>query len=416
MEIWHPFTHSKRQRHPLKIVRGEGVYLFDAEDRAYIDGISSWWVNLHGHANPVIVKALTEQAKVLEHVLLAEISHPPAIELAQKLIQIVPGNMAKVFYSDNGSTAVEVAIKISLQHAAKKNMMKVAATILCLKGGYHGDTFGAMSVAGRNQFNKPFWNYLFAVEEIDIFSNEVVARVKELLHQENIACFIFEPLVLGAGGMKFYSKLVLEEICDLCRQKGVLLVADEVMTGFGRTGGRVKGSEGGVTGNLFASEQLNIFPDIICLSKGITGGFLPLGATLVQQAIYDSFEGDIFYHGHSYTGNPLACACAIASLDLLLGEESLRQRILIEELHCDFVRMITPEYPQVVCSSLGTILRIEYPVSPTIRDQLYTFFLDRAILLRPLANVLYLMPPYCITKEQLEYIYRTIEESFLLCR
>jgi len=404
--IWHPYSRMPLVQDPIPIVRGKGMYLYAADGSSYIDAISSWWTNLHGHAHPYIVERIREQATLLEHVIFADFTHPGAIHLAERLLKTLPGNMSKIFYSDNGSTAVEVAIKMALQYWYNKNSATKKVKIVCMKGSYHGDTFGTMSAAGRNEFNRPFWGHLFDVESIDPpyrgREEHSLVQLKEILQRCSPACCIFEPLVLGSGGMLMYPPEGLDALIQLCRKHEVLTIADEVMTGFGRTG------------PLFACESLKESPDLICLSKGITGGFLPLGATACTAAIFDAFSAHTFLHGHSYTANPLACSAALASLDLLERDECTQARNRIGEQHKAFCA-VWQGHPQLNrCESIGTILALEYRSEKItsycnpLSGQLYRHFLEQNILLRPLGNVLYVMPPYCITDEELRRIYGAI--------
>lgn len=411
--IWHPFTQMKTARSPIPIVRAKGTCLYDANGNAYLDAISSWWVNLHGHGHPYIAEKIKQQADKLEHVLFAGFTHPPAIELAERLLALLPGKMSKVFYSDNGSTAVETALKIALQYWYNLNSGTQRLKIVCLRNSYHGDTFGAMSVAGKNDFNKPFWSHLFDVEMIDVpfvgHEEQSLGQLQKILNLGDVACFIFEPLVLGVGGMRIYPPKGLDELLRLCRENDVITIADEVMTGFGRTN------------TIFACEQLCEQPDIICLSKGITGGFLPLGATVCTERIFDAFWGDTLHqallHGHSYTANPLACSSALASLDLLLNEECYMQRNRIALSHEQFCKK-WKDHPMIKrCESIGTILAIEYQAEKSsyfqaMGKQLYHFFLDRGVVLRPLGNVIYVLPPYCISEEELNRVYDCIEMTY----
>lgn len=405
--VWHPFTQMQTARSPIPIIRAKGVYLYSEDGRQYLDGISSWWVNLHGHSHPYIIEKIKAQADQLEHVIFADFTHPAAIELASRLLPILPGSMSKIFYSDNGSTAVEIALKMALQYWHNKNIPRTK--VICFKNSYHGDTFGAMSAAGRNEFNKPFWKHLFNVESIEPpiqgREEESLSQLKSILTKGDAACFIFEPLVLGAGGMIVYPPSGLNALIRTCREHHVLTIADEVMTGFGRTG------------TLFACEQVNEKPDLICLSKGLTGGFLPLGATACSEDIFQAFLGNhlhqAFLHGHSYTANPLACSSALASLDLLLEETCSLQRALIEAQHKAFCYKWGSHPKLKRCETLGTILVLEYQTEDasyfhSIRDRLYDFFLSKGILLRPLGNVLYVLPPYCIQAEELKLIYDQI--------
>lgn len=408
--VWHPFTQMQTARDCIPIRKGQGVYLYAEDGSRYLDGISSWWVNLHGHAHPYIAEKISAQLQMLEHVIFADFTHSAAVELAERLIQLLPGQMSKIFYTDNGSTSVEAAIKIALQYWYNRDPSTLRTKVICFNKGYHGDTFGAMSAAGKNPLNKPFWSHLFEVESIEPpyhgQEERSLQQLEEALNKNSAACFIFEPLILGAGGMKIYSSEGLNALLKLCRERGVLLIADEVMTGFGRTG------------SLFACELLHEKPDLICLSKGLTGGFLPLGATACTATIFEAFLSNdpskAFLHGHSYTANPLACCAALASLDLLERESCTAQRRRISDSHRHFC-MKWKQHPKLKrCESLGTILVLEYfskensSYFHSLRNNLYHFFLDRHILLRPLGNVLYVMPPYCITVEELAEIYESI--------
>lgn len=405
--IWHPFTQMQTAVPPIPIASAKGIYLYGEDGRPYLDGISSWWVNLHGHAHPYIAEKIKAQADLLEHVIFADFTHAPAVELASRLVPLLPGAMSKIFYSDNGSTAVEVALKIALQYWHNQNISKTK--VICFKNSYHGDTFGAMSAAGRNEFNRPFWSHLFEVESIDVpikgDEDKSLAQLQSILKKGEAACFIFEPLVLGSGGMIMYPPAGLDTLIHCCKQHDVLTIADEVMTGFGRTG------------TLFACEQLNEKPDLICLSKGLTGGFLPLGATVCTEKIFNAFLGDhlhqAFLHGHSYAANPLACSSALASLDLLQEDTCSLQREMIATCHKEFCKQWQWHPKLKRCESLGTILALEYQTENSsyfqpMRDRLYHFFLSNGILLRPLGNVLYILPPYCIQAEELHLIYKHI--------
>jgi adenosylmethionine---8-amino-7-oxononanoate aminotransferase len=403
--IWHPYTpHSTSL--PVPIVRGEGVYLIDEQGKKYIDAISSWWVNTHGHAHPYIAEKVSQQLKTLEHVIFAGFTHQPAVELAERLLRILPLHQSRIFYSDNGSTAVEVALKMAIQYWSNKGMRKTK--IIAFEEAYHGDTFGAMSVSARSGFTGPFTSLLFDVISIPIpeKGNEEKSfarfRTAISLHQKEIAAFIFEPLVLGAAGMRMYEASALDELIRICKQENILCIADEVMTGFGRTG------------TLFACDQLQEEPDIICLSKGLTGGTMAMGVTSCTDSIYAAFHSTdrahTFYHGHSYTANPLACTAALASLDLLLSNDC-RSNIdrIATFMHSLAQRLqLLPSFTRVRYT--GTILAMDVVTTePTtyfhsLRDRLYHYFLERGILLRPLGNTIYLMPPYCISDEELTYM------------
>lgn len=410
--IWHPFTQAKTTRDAIPIVRGKGAYLYDADNNKYLDAISSWWVNLHGHAHPYIANKLKEQIDELEHVIFAGFTHAPAVELAASLLMHLPGQMSKIFYTDNGSTAVEAALKMAFQYRYNKNPKDRKNKVIALQNSYHGDTVGAMSAAGKNDFNKPFWKYLFDVDTIaapfEGAQDAPLQHLKHKLEQGDVSCFIFEPLILGVGGMHIYPPNGLDKLLKLCRSYNVLTIADEVLTGFGRVG------------SLFACDQLQEKPDMICLSKGLTGGFLPLGAVACNESIFQAFYSDslnhALLHGHTFAGNPLACSCGLASLDLLLTDSCAAQRTMIAKAHCQFVNNWKGHPKLKRCESIGTILAIEYQSGVTsyfapLRDKLYHYFLDRKIILRPFGNVLHVIPPYCITEEDLSTIYSCISNT-----
>ncbi|HYD63933.1 adenosylmethionine--8-amino-7-oxononanoate transaminase, partial [Azospirillum sp.] len=326
--LWHPFTQAATAPEPIPVVRAEGVSLFTADGREILDLISSWWVNLHGHAHPAIVEAIARQAATLEQVIFADFTHAPAATLAARLAGILPEGLTRVFFSDDGSTAVEVAMKMARQFWRNRGDGR-RRRYLAFDGAYHGDTFGAMSVGKSSGFYEPFHDLLFEVSHLDYPATwdgdaEVEAKEAAALakldawladHGDDVAAFIAEPLVQGAAGMRMVRPAFLRAVVERVRAAGALVIFDEVMTGFGRTGA------------LFASLRAGIAPDLICLSKGLTGGFLPLSATVTTEAIYEGFlDGSFdraFAHGHSFTANPLGCAAALASMDLLLAPETL---------------------------------------------------------------------------------------------
>lgn len=424
--IWHPFTPFKHSPEPIPIVKGEGVYLIDETGHRYIDAISSWWVNLHGHAHPYIAEKIYEQATTLEQVIFAGFTHQPAIELAERLLPKLPGLFSKIFYSDNGSTATEVAVKMALQYwwnkqpamsdellAVSKEKITSRRKILAFNNSYHGDTFGAMSVSDRSIFTLAFHDKLFEVIFIDTPVPENIQSLKDIINKEgeNIAAFIYEPLLQGAGGMKMYDAALMDEILRTVKKHGIICIADEVMTGFGRTG------------KLFASAYCKEKPDIICLSKGLTGGTMALGATAAAQHIVDAFITDdklkTFFHGHSFTANPLACTAALASLDLLEKEscsENIQNIISLNEVFIS--QLTTSSLPLKNLRQLGTIIAFEIEqgkdeylndISATITRKI----LSKGIYLRPLGNTVYIMPPYCITTEQLQQTYTAIKETLV---
>jgi adenosylmethionine-8-amino-7-oxononanoate aminotransferase len=407
--IWHPYTQMKTASPPIPIVRGEGAGLFDEQGKKYIDAVSSWWVNIHGHAHPYIAKKVSEQLLKLEHVIFAGFTHEGAVELAERLLEILPKNQQKAFYSDNGSTAIEVAIKMCLQYWLNKGDQRTK--IVAFKNAYHGDTFGAMAVSGRSAFTKAFDSLLFEVEFIDLPNKENIENLKSQISRlkSQLACFIFEPLVQGSAGMIMYEAEYLNQLMAHCRQENVLMIDDEVFTGFGRTGKR------------FACDHVQVQPDIMCFSKGITGGTMALGLTTCTQQIYDAFLSDdklkTLFHGHSFTANPIAIASALASLDLFLEPETAANMARIEAAHQQFAARIK-DHPKIkAVRQTGTIIAMEWETGDntsyfnSLRDKLYHYFLAEGIILRPLGNVIYILPPYCITKAELDYVYSKIEQA-----
>lgn len=409
--IWHPFTPLVAGNVNIYVEKAEGIYLYTNDGRKIIDAVSSWWVNLHGHSNPKISQAIAAQAQTLEHVIFAGFTHRPAIELSENLLSILPSNQRKVFFSDNGSTAVEVGLKMALQYWRNLGQ-KEKTKIIALEGSYHGDTFGSMAVGERGPFTAPFHEYLFDVEFLPFPSGVnddiVVDAFTSLAKNGDVAAFIYEPLVQAAGGMRMYSAETLQRLLYAAKTYGVITIADEVFTGFGRTG------------KLFASEYMHEQPDIIALSKGITGGALALSVTTCSGKIESAFQKEgidkTFYHGHSYTANPIACAAANASFNLLM-EEQCRERIIqIASSHTAFREKIS-EYSNVLnARTLGTILAFEVKTTAgtsyfnDIRKHISSFFLKRNVLLRPLGNVIYILPPYIIDQEELNVVYGHIED------
>lgn len=388
---------------PIPIVKASGTVLRDADGRSYIDAISSWWVTLHGHAHPYIAQRIFEQASTLEQVIFAGFTHEPAIRLAERILEILPAPLSRVFYSDNGSTSTEVAIKMSVQYWWNKGQGMKRNKILAFNNSYHGDTFGAMSVSDRSVFTMAFHDKLFEVIFID--APESGSQTYDLPWDE-IACFIYEPLVQGAGGMKMYSAEGLDQLIGRCRQQDVICIADEVMTGFGRTG------------KLFASAYLQNQPDIVCLSKGLTGGTMPLSITACSAKVYEAFVDEdlmkTFFHGHSYTANPIACAAALASLDLLLAPQCLKQIETIHLMHLGFSRELQQtKFPIRNIRVLGTIIAFEIDRGKdeylnNISTVITKKAMAQGVYLRPLGNTLYLMPPYCITPEEMNQVYAAI--------
>lgn len=401
---WHPYTQMKTAT-TIPIVSGQGAYLYGADGARYIDAISSWWVTLHGHAHPYIAEQVSAQLNTLEQVIFAGFTHPKAIELSERLLELLPESQQKVFYSDNGSTAVEVAVKMCIQYYANHKLRK--SKILAFKNGYHGDTFGTMSLSERNTWTAPFGEQLFEVIYIEVpnASNMEAVKASIDLHAAEAICFLYEPLVQGAAGMLMHEAKDLSALLNHCRSKNILLIQDEIFVGFGRTG------------TLFAANQLDATPDLMCFSKGLTGGTMPMGITTATNEIYQAFFSDekskAFFHGHSFTANPLACTAALASLELLRNEDSQKSIQNICTLHQQFISNFRS--PKAMARQCGTILAIEITTSEssyfnTLQPYLYQYFIERNIILRPLGNIIYLVPPYCISTADLEYIYATIME------
>jgi adenosylmethionine-8-amino-7-oxononanoate aminotransferase len=415
--IWHPFTQHGLGIPEIKVTRAEGSYLYTEDGRAIIDAISSWWVNIHGHGHPHIARAIAEQSAKLDQVIFAGFTHEPAERLAAKLLSLAPGGLEHIFFSDSGSTAVEVAIKMAV--GAWHNRGHPRGGIIALEHAYHGDMFGAMSVGQRGLFNVAYEPMLFEVSYLPFpargSEQRTIDALERLLKSQpnHFAALIVEPLVLGAGGMLMYAPEVLSQLAALCRRHDVFLIADEVMTGFGRTG------------TMFACEQANITPDLMCLSKGLTGGFLPMGATLTSGGIYDAFystdRAKTFFHSTSYTGNAIACAAAVASLEVW-EREPVRARIDAIATHqTDTVARCRQRAHIKEARSCGTIAAIELKVPDSgyfaeLGPRLNRFYLEHDVLLRTLGNVVYVLPAYCTTLAELDRIYDVIDDSLALIR
>ena len=423
LRIWHPFSNSALDPPPIRVIKAEGVLLHTADGRQIIDAISSWWVNLHGHANPRIGAAIAEQTRILEHVILAGFTQDAAEELATRLRKWVPRELTHLFFSDDGSTAVEVALKLAVQHF--QNLSRTEKReIVALTHGYHGDTAGAMSVSDESPFTQPFQSMRYPVHRVhsaycyrcpvgrkrESCHIECVQQLEQLLAERagQIAAVIVEPLLQGAGGMIVHPVEFLQKIRALCTHHDVLLIADEVLTGFGRTG------------RMFACDVANVTPDLMCVSKGITGGFMTMGVTLCTDRVESPFRSEnrmhSFYHGHSYTGNALACAAANANLQIFEDEPVFDRIRTIAKLHSERLAQLRDFHHVGETRQIGTIgaleLRVEDPgYLSGLRPKLYNFFLERNVLLRPLGNVVYVLPPYVIEPEQLHRVYDVITEA-----
>lgn len=418
--VWHPFTQAKTSLAPTPIAKASGITLTGEDGTEYLDMISSWWVNLHGHAHPKIAEAVAEQARTLEQVIFADFTHAPAATLAKRITDRLPEDLNRVFFSDDGSTAVEVALKLA--HQYWRNQGQIRPRFIAFDGGYHGDTVGAMSAGASSGFFDAFKPMLFRVdsvpypetwngdEEIREKETQALEALETLLEARRLetAGVIVEPLVQGAGGMRMIRPAFLKAVAERVKEAGLLLIFDEVMTGFGRTGG------------LFATLTANTTPDIICLSKGLTGGFMAMSLTVCRDGIYDAFLGDdldrAFLHGHSFTANPLGCAAGLASLELLLDPACEQARQMIERVHrtrlADLATMPKAEKARV----RGTIGAIDFRTSDhgygsTLGPKLKAFFRDRGLLIRPLGSVVYLMPPYCVAEEQLNRAWNAVGEA-----
>lgn len=410
--VWHPFALPYSTN--ILIKKAKGVYLIDSNNKKYLDAVSSWWVNLHGHGNIRLKNALAKQFRKSDHIIFSGFTHEPGIRLAQKLVEKTENNFANVFYSDNGSTAIEVALKLGLQFLVQNGYKKIK--IISFENAYHGDTFGAMSAGGSSIFNSSFKDYLFETIQIPLPNKDnietLLTEIEKIQQNNDAILFIYEPLIQGAGGMNIYCKESLVKLILKIKEKPNFCIADEVMTGFYRTG------------TFTASHQLNSIaslatPDIMCLSKGITGGIMPLGATLIKKDIVEWFSSKLpaerFYHGHSYTGNPLACAVALENLKML-DSKCLTNIGMINSSHISFAEKLKSNSKVKNIGVCGTILRFEVisdeksGYTNSIREKIYTYFIENGILLRPLGNVIYIMPPYSISAKELNIIYTRIEK------
>jgi len=414
--IWHPLTQEKTADLPIAIKKAKGSYVYDEKDKAYLDLISSWWVNIHGHAHPEIAKAIYEQAMNLEHVIFAGFTHEPAVQICELLKTLLPESLTRFFFSDNGSTSVEIALKMAYQYWFNQGNEE-RKLFLSFEGDYHGDTLGAMSVGAESGFHDPFRNLFFEVlnipfpatwdndEWVEKKEESALAVLDEYLekHGSRIAALITEPLVQGAKGMRMCRPEFLRKVVERVRHYHILVIYDEVMTGFGRTG------------TTFAMDQIGVYPDFICLSKGITGGFLPLALTVTTQKVYEAFLSDhwhqAFAHSHSYTANPIACAAAIASFKLLSKPETQSAMAAIQQTHIENLSCLKNTCKNIQCSRVqGTIaaFEVEGQYDFNLNQALKSRFLSEGLLLRPLSNTIYLIPPYSTTSLELDAAYAKI--------
>jgi adenosylmethionine-8-amino-7-oxononanoate aminotransferase len=409
--LWHPYTQHKTASAPIAITKGKGALLWDENGKEYIDAIASWWVNPYGHSNTFIADAIYKQLTTLEHVLFGGFTHEPAVKVAEKLLAILPKNQQKLFFSDNGSTAVEIAIKVALQYFFNKG--KKRTTIIAFENAFHGDTFAAMAASGISLFTDAFQGMFIEVVRIPVpvvgqeqASCDALAKA---LKNHNCAGFIFEPLVQGAAGMVMYKPVALDTLIRMCKDNNVLTMADEVMTGFGKTG------------KTFASDYLVEQPDMMCLSKALTGGTIPMAITTFTQDIFDAFYDDdinkALFHGHTFTANPTGCAAALASIELLQTPDMQTNIERVNAKHLAFEQRVQ-SHPNVVTTRvLGVIFALEIKTESAasyygnLRNKLYNFFIENGVILRPVGNIVYILPPYIITDEQLEKVYQVVESA-----
>ena len=407
--LWHPLKQHQLNPESLAIVKAKGCILTDEKGNEYIDAISSWYTCMFGHCNDFIISKVYEQMQTLDQVMFSDFTHEPAVKLSEELIKILPNNQNRIFFNDNGSTAVEAGIKMALQYYF--NLGEKRNTFIAFEDGFHGDTFGAMSVSGLSVYNGPFEDFLMDVKRIPTPTGEnhqeILSILKKYTENYNIAGFIYEPIIQGAAGMKIHDSEGINKILQFCKSNSILSIADEVMTGFGKTGSH------------FASDFIDTKPDIICLSKALTGGLVPLAITSCTEKIYTAFLSNEmakgFFHCHTYSGNPIACSAAIAAIELLQTDEIQQNIKRISASHKKFQEHIQ-KHPKVkIARSKGVIFAIDLDTKMarygSLRDKLLQFFMERGVFLRPLGNTIYIQPPYVITEAQLQKVYTTIEES-----
>ena len=407
--LWHPLTQHKLHPDAIAITKAKDCVLYDEDGNEYIDAISSWYTCMYGHCNTYITNRVATQMQNLDQVVFSGFTHEPAIKLSEALIEILPNNQNKLFFSDNGSTAVEIGIKMALQYhcnrGEKRNML------IAFEDGFHGDTFGAMSVSGLSVYNGPFEDFFLEVKRIPVPNREnhqeILGLLQEIIKENDVAGFVYEPLVQGAAAMAMHDTGGLNEILKFCKSNNIITVADEVMTGFGKTG------------KYFASLYLETQPDVMCLSKALTGGLMPMALTTCTQDIYDAFYSDSIskglFHGHTYSANPLACAAALASIDLLQSEEIQNNIKIITKSHRSFGNRIKLHTKVKSVRQQGIIfaldLHVEMERYGNLRDKLFNFFMNKGVFLRPLGNTIYIQAPYVISEKQLHKVYQVIEEA-----
>ena len=408
---WHPYTQHKTAALPVVIKSGNGALLYDENDKEYIDAIASWWVNPFGHSNKFIADAIYKQLTTLEHVLFGGFTHEPAIKVSEQLLEMMPSNQQKVFFSDNGSTAVEVAIKVAFQYFFNKDQKKT--TLIAFEDAFHGDTFAAMAASGISFYTQAFAEMFLNVVRIPVpvkgKEQESFDSLQAQIDQNEVSAFIFEPLVLGAAGMVMYEPEALDTLIEICQKNNVLTIADEVMTGFGKTG------------KTFACDYLQNQPDMMCVSKALTGGTIPMAITTFTHEVFDAFYSDdinkALFHGHTFTANPTGCAAALASFELL-KTSSIQENIAhINQRHLAFQEKIKVHPSVLTTRVLGVIFALEIQSNENeqyygnMRNKLYNFFIENGVVLRPVGNIVYILPPYIMNDRQLDKIYQTIESA-----
>jgi adenosylmethionine-8-amino-7-oxononanoate aminotransferase len=405
--LWHPLKQHQLQPESLAIVKAKDCILTDEQGNEYIDAISSWYTCMFGHCNDFIINKVKAQMENLDQVMFSDFTHEPAVQLSEELIKILPKNQNRIFFNDNGSTAVEAAIKMALQYYF--NLDKKKTLFIALENGFHGDTFGAMSVSGLSVYNGPFEDFLIDVARIPVpdgnNTDEIIQQLKKITTENNVAGLIYEPIIQGAAGMKIYDTHGLDVILQFCKEKDILTIADEVMTGFGKTG------------KHFASDYIKTKPDIICMSKALTGGLLPMAITSCTEKIYTAFLSNEmakgFFHCHTYSANPIACSAALAVIELLQTKEIQDKIEKISQSHKVFESKIN-HHPKVKSTrTLGVIFALDLDIKMqrygALREKLLAHFMENGVFLRPLGNTIYIQPPYTIAKSALQKVYNTIE-------
>ena len=405
--IWHPLTQHKISQEHMVVRKTEGVYLYDDKDNRYIDGISSWYTAVYGHRNPQVIDYVKNGMDQMDQVVFTGFTHSPAVQLSEELLAITPSNLTKIFFSDNGSTTVDIALKMSLQYWYNKGEKR--HRIIAFEEAFHGDTFGAMAVSDLDVYNGPFQEFTLKVDRIPVPNAEnlsdVLALLEELLEGDHAVCFIYEPLVQGAAAMKMHEAVHLDLLLQKVQERGVLCIADEVMTGFGKTG------------RYFASDWTEYKPDLMCLSKALTCGLVPMGLTLASEKVYDAFYDQElikgFFHGHTYSANPVACNAAIAGVRLLKSKEIQAGISFIHTEHLKFIEEISSDplvsNPRVMGVICAFELNLKLDRYGQKRNEIYKFFMDNGVYLRPLGSTVYLLPPYVISKDELHQIYEIIK-------